>query len=139
MICDEFLTGHILSLAQWKIRSIYLFLKYLSMKIILQWVQNSIFPYGKLIFLNLFSLTSNKNSGKLCISFMMFSLKCFQFYFRVNSHPYFQQWNSNWDKVFLNSPLGVRFELGFLNVGKTVSDFFLIHEKIKNWDFWMLL
>ena len=35
--------------------------------------------------------------------------------FYVNSRPYFQQWNSNWDIYFLNSLL--HSKLRFLNVG----------------------
>ena len=35
--------------------------------------------------------------------------------FYVNSHPYFQQKNSNWDIAFLNSPLDSNWD--FLNAG----------------------
>ena len=94
--------------------SIFLFFKYLSMKITLQWVQNSIFLNRKFIFPILFSWT---NSRKLITSFMMFIyFEVCPALFDVNYQPYFQQWNSNWEIAFLNSPLD-RFELGFLNVG----------------------
>ena len=62
--------------------------------------------------------------------------------FYVNS-LYFQKWNSKWDIAFLKSSLDLKF-VKFVKIFKMLilgctSNFLLIHKKIENWDFWMLL
>ena len=54
--------------------------------------------------------------------------------FYVNSHPYFQQWNSNWAIAFLNSTVDWSWEFWMSVLGCT-SNFFVIQKKIENRDF----
>ena len=50
----------------------------------------------------------------------------------------FVQWNENWEISFLDSPLDSNWDFWMLVLGSTLN-FFQIHEKIENRDFWMLL
>ena len=95
---------------------------------------NSIFPNGKFILPNSFSLITTKIQGNW-ISYSLCKTEMWPALFYVSS-LYFQQRNSNWGMAFLN--LSLDSKLGFFNVGLRLY-FFLIHKKIENWDFWILL
>ena len=108
VICAEFSTGHIFKL--WKMNENPCFFKYLSMKITLQWAQNSIFlmenSFSPIYFhwqilgiqRNSWCLVWNVSSFILCKFPSLFSTA------KLNLGHRFSQFT-------------LRFELGFLDVG----------------------
>ena len=69
----------------------------------------------------------------------MFRLKCAQPYFMEIPVLILNSENQIGTYIaFLNSPLNLNWDFLMLVLRSTLN-FFLIHKKIENWDFWMLL